>query len=234
MRTASGHLEAAALVSSAQYAVIAASGWKGCGAAGLRQRRLSSLVMTKSCSLSGRLRSAMPGSQDSRSIALRSTSASRRRTVGSPSQKRRPCSSCAPSMCGMPSLSTAWVPFRSTAGATHEQLTSLPSKGRPSDKSHRSCSWRIVAGSRSIHVLRSIDPRQADARRSGIKIINTCSLDWMRRVVSLSAQRSRSAGSRTASPATIRTALRGLRCNGLLGRRVCEDNPLQFSAHVPK
>jgi hypothetical protein len=47
---------------------------------------------------------------------------------------RRPSISSAASMCGMPSFSTARVPSRRIAGATHEQLASLL-HGSPSDNS---------------------------------------------------------------------------------------------------
>src|SRR5882672_1927752 len=71
-------------------------------------------------------------------------------------------------MCGMPSFSTARPPSRRAAGATHAQLASPPSKGCSSDKHHLSCRPLIVSGSRSSHVLRSADPRQAAVSRSGM------------------------------------------------------------------
>src|SRR5262249_53200818 len=55
----------------------------------------------------------------SSSSAPCSSSASSRRTVGSPSQKRSPWISCSPSMCRTAIFSTAGVPSARRADATH-------------------------------------------------------------------------------------------------------------------
>jgi hypothetical protein len=123
--------------------------------------------MTTSCSPSGRSRSTVPGSQRSSNIALSSASASSRRTVGSPSKKRSAASSCAASIRGIPTFSTAREPLLRTAGATHAQLASLSLKGAASVSDHLTCSSRMVSGSRSSHLLRSAVTRQVEASRAG-------------------------------------------------------------------
>jgi hypothetical protein len=109
-----------------------------------------------------------PGWQRSRSMALRSSSASRRQTVGSPFQKRKPAISCSPSICGMLTFKTAVVPFRSRTGATHAQLTSAPSNGSSSESAHLSLSSFRTPGSLASQAARSGILRQFAASRFGM------------------------------------------------------------------
>jgi hypothetical protein len=164
----SGHCSPSASVSSLQYFINMDRGRKGCEADGERQRRRSSPEITKSCSGSGIERSAVPGWQRSRSMAPRSSSASNSRTVGSPSQKRSPWTSCSPSICGMPSFRTAEVPSESATGATHPQLTSSLSKGAPTVSDHRRSMLLRVSGNRSSHATPLGVLRQLAATRAGI------------------------------------------------------------------
>ena len=77
-------------------------------------------------------------------------------TVPSPSQNRRPSSSCSPSMCGIPSFSTAALPSSRVTGATQAALTSRPSNGGPASVSdHLSSTLVTVPGRRPSHAVRS-------------------------------------------------------------------------------
>lgn len=164
----SGHCSASASVSSHQYSVKIDKERKACGGDGERHRRRSSAAITRSCSGSGSVRSAVPGSQRSKSMAPRASSASISRTVGSPSQKRSPRISCSPSMCGIPSFRTADAPAASVTGATHAQLTF--SKGSPSVRHHRRSKVATNPGNRSSHAARSGVLRHSAASCLGILV----------------------------------------------------------------
>ena len=133
----SGQRSISARVWSLQCCIRSDKGRNGCGRAGERHMRRSKPAITRSCSVSGSTRNAVPGSQRSMRIAPRSSSNSKRRTVGFPSQNRSPCASCFPSVWGIPNFRTANVPSARLTGATHAQLTSAPSNGSSSVSDHR-------------------------------------------------------------------------------------------------
>lgn len=125
------------------------NGLNRCGPAGRRHRRRSRPATTTSCSGSERsTRRCVPGTQRSSSMAPRRSSASMRRTVGSPSQKRNPAISCSASKWGMLTFSTAADPSARVAGATQAQLTSWLSKGAPTFSDQRASRSRMSIGRR--------------------------------------------------------------------------------------